>query len=197
MKKLISSIFIICLAWLGYSQNLGVRVNSALSSEKRSNQIYGGGVFLNLNDYSDNIELVLSADIIRGKKNINSDSVRSDHQNFQMAIAALYPISLTKSLDFKMGTKLSYINTFTMDQKNGSTLVNYYQSRYFGAGIIFDLQYQGIFSSRLNLDLFISPDYIVNAKNSFSPSAFISEYSTKNTFLLNFQFGLSYKLVAK
>ena len=194
MKKLICILFIIGVSGYGYAQNFGLRFNSSLSPAKRINQIYGGGVFVNLNDYSDNVELLLSADLTRGKKKLNSDSLNSDYQNFQIALSALRPVSLSKDLDLKIGPKLSYINTFTIDQKNGSSLINYYQSRYFAAGLVLDLQYQGVFGLPLNIDLFISPDYLINAKNNFSPPGFVSDYSTKNLSIFNFQFGLSYSL---
>ena len=69
MKLRIFSVFLfLFVLQKAFSQSIGIKVNSELSNETLMNNGKGIGIYLNLNDFDDKLELLFSIDYIKANK---------------------------------------------------------------------------------------------------------------------------------
>jgi len=190
--KLFTSIFaFIFLFQTNFGQNIGIRSNIEFSDNEKINFTFGGGLYLNINDFSENIELLIYTDYYSNKKQFPSQEMQTTYHRYSIGISSLYKFTLSKFSDFKLGPSISYD---LMDASEAGLVYNWirsYDSKSIGLGLICNFQFPQIKKLPINFDIFITPTYLIKIKNEknqyFDKSNFL-----ENQMIVNVQLGISY-----
>lgn len=83
MTRLILVLILIHITTLIFCQSIGVKVSYNLSAVRQINNSWGYGAYININDFSNKMELLFTAGYHSGNKTFqSSDSYSSYHQKF-------------------------------------------------------------------------------------------------------------------
>jgi hypothetical protein len=200
MKKTLASIIIFVFSILYVlSQNIGLRANAEFSDNKRINNSFGGGIYLNFDDFSKKIEILVSFDFIKNRKDFpdnnppyNTGMFSAFHKNFFSA-SPLYVLPIKEKIKAKIGPQFSYNSVGLVDDFYPINMFNSYKSKYIGFGAVANIQFKKVFDFPINLDIFFSPTYLYNIKYESGPIGIKNEFAD-NLKIMNFQVGLSYNL---
>ena len=201
MNKLLCIIFVFIFQ-CNYSQNIGLRANFDVSETKKITPSFGGGLYLNLTDFSKKIEFILSVDFLANKKNIHfqndpyNGGMVTDYNKYVLSVASFYVIPIKDKIKTKIGSILNYNAIIAHDNYYPSNTIDSYKAQYIGVGLIANLQFQKIAKTSFNVDIFITPTYLIKINYESNPTKINPDYS-KNGLLLNTQLGISYNLFKK
>jgi hypothetical protein len=192
MMKLFTSIFAsIFLFQTNFGQNIGIRSNIEFSDNEKINFALGGGSYLNINDFSEKIELLFFTDYYSNKKQLPSQEMITTYRLYSFGVSSLYKFSLSKYSNFKLGPSISYD---LMDASEAGMVFNWirtYDSKSIGVGLISNFQFPQVKKLPINFDIFITPTYLINIKNDTSPLGNKSDF-LENQKIVNVQLGISY-----
>jgi len=195
LKKFIIILFLIFITYIVYCQHIGIRANKELCEEERINNSLGLGIYINIDDFSEKIEAILSFDCYKLHKEYEDDDFQTYYGRKSIGLSFLYVIPIKEKLQFKTGLSTSY------DMVNGSdggiftNWIHGYNAKFIGIEILLNLHLKNIFNFPLNFDLFITPDYLINIYNNDENKNSISKfYYDDNLKILQFQIGLTYKI---
>jgi len=198
MKKIFTTIISIFFICFSYSQNIGLRANTEFSDIKRINNSLGVGLYLNINDFSKKIEILFSFDFTKNEKdflpinnNPSNSCVYSSFHKLFFSTSPLYVLPIEEKIKTKIGPVFNYNSINASDDYMG--MISSYKSKHIGFGIIANIQFQKILKLPVNIDIFITPQYLINIKNENSPIGVKSDYAD-NLKILNIQVGLSFIL---
>lgn len=186
-----STILIYFLVQFSFAQNIGLRSNIEFSDNKIINTTFGGGLYLNINDFSKNIELLLYTDLYPTKKQITQE-MYTTYRHYCFGVSSLYKFKVSERSALKLGPSISY------DLINASEVGifgNWVQnnSKSIGLGIVGNFQFQQLFKLPLNFDVFITPSYLINFKNNTTLQGKKSDF-LENLKIVTIQLGFSYRL---
>ncbi|OFX30837.1 MAG: hypothetical protein A2X08_12495 [Bacteroidetes bacterium GWA2_32_17] len=200
MKRLFVIIICICLIYSAYCQNIGLRANTEFSGNRKINTAIGWGLYLNINDFSEKVELLFFLDIDKKYKELPDDrtfspieGIRSNYAHLFGGASGLYVFPLSQKIKFKSGPSLFYNVISASETGMWSNWLHSYKSYSLGSGLIFNFHYTALWGSPFNVDLFIVPQYLFNIKNEINPTGIKSDYS-ENLKILAIQLGLSFIL---
>ncbi len=197
MKNLIAIIICSSSIYSACCQSIGLKANTQFSANNETNNAFGGGLYININDFSRKIECVLYCDYLIKKNEFKNcaecptKEVSSSYQNLSIGISGLWVNTIQSNVKFKMGPALSYNNLVASRQGQIANWIETFKANYIGTGLLTNIQFQQIFKLPLNFEIFIFPAYLINIKNETKPTGIKSEYAG-NQKLLNMQLGLSY-----
>lgn len=190
MKYLLSIVLFICFFIPALGQNIGIKANTGLSTLSDLEFEAGIGVYVDLNDFSDKVEVLFSFDYNSMSEFTRENYVSNCERAFVTA-AGLYVIPISGKLKFKPGLALSHENLRAIETGQPFSVVNTYYAKHLGISAMTNLQFQKIFDWPLNFDIFLTPTYLINININNYKGLSREEYS-KEYFVLNFQVGLSY-----
>ncbi len=191
MKRLFVVIICICSIYSASCQNIGLRTNTEISENKKINTAIGGGLYLNINDFSEKVEVLFSTDYFIKEKELKEDDLISYYNSLIFGVNGFYVLSIRKNLKTKIGPLLSYNLTNATDRGIVSRWINTYKAKYIGIGITGNIQFKKIFKLPINFDIFVYPTYLINIKNENDPTG-VKSYYADNLKIFNVQLGLSY-----
>ena len=193
MKRILVLITLTCLLYSAYCQNVGLRGNMVFSDNRKINNAIGFGGYLNINDFSEKIELLFSLDYNFNNKQFPDEALETTYNRFYFSTNGLYNLSLSEKSKIKIGPGMNYSSINASDGGIILQWINTYKSKYIGTELLTNIHFQEIFKLPINFDIFITPTYLINIQNNNDPKNVESDYS-ENLKILNMQLGLSYKI---
>jgi len=195
MKKIFTVSLCVLLIQLSFGQNIGLRVNTEFSDNRKINNSLGVGGYLNINNFSKKVELIFSLDFNRNSKKFLDEEFKSTYTRFYFTAGGMYVFSLKEKTKIKIGPSFSYNVINATDGGLISNWINPYKTKSIGTELMTNIHFQEIFKLPINFDIFITPTYLINIKNENNLSSMEtgSDYS-ENLKILNIQMGLSYKI---
>ena len=179
------------LAHWSIGQSIGVRADLEVSDSRKSNKAIGFGAYVNFNNFSDKFEIMLHSDYTRKNETLrNVEGGYIDYSRVAAGVAGLYRMPLTNKIAFKLGPDISYNWTQAFREGNGWTVEDGYRANYAGIGIATNLHFQEVLELPVNLDLFVTPDYLIRTKHT----PYNNTHAEKTSKRLNIQIGVSYLL---
>ena len=176
---------------INFGQNIGIRSNVEFSDNEKINFTLGGGLYLNINDFSEKIELLFYTDYHSNKKQFPYQEMLTTYRHYSIGISSLYKFSLSKYSYFKLGPSISYDLIKASEAGLFYNWLRTYYSKSLGVGVVFNFQFPQIKKLPINFHIFITPTYLINIKNETSPLGNKSDF-LENQKIVNIQLGFSY-----
>lgn len=200
MKRTFVLIILTCLLFSAYCQNIGLRANIGFSENKEMNTAFGGGLYLNIdNDSLKMFDYILFGDYMSRKNTFNdcleypTPDISTSYKKLSFGLSGLLNNKIHANSRLKIGPSLSYNTLIANRQGQIANWIETFKAKYFGTGLLANIQLQQIFKLPINFDIFISSFYLINIKDNSNPTGIKSDYSD-NLVILNLRFGLSYKM---
>lgn len=198
MKLRIFSVFLfLFILQKAFSQSIGMKVNSEFSNETLMNNGKGIGIYLNLNDFDDKLELLFSIDYIKANKffvidDITKLSYNGKSEKKGISSTLVYVINIKEKLKFKSGPSISYNDITNSKVYTPINIIEISNYKSLGLGLLANFQFVEIFQLPLNLDVFITPIHLLNLSIKTDPSN-LQNNQNRNFSLINSQIGLSFQ----
>lgn len=193
MKRIFVLINLTCSLYSAYCQNIGFRGNTVFSDNRKINNAIGFGGYLNINGFSEKIELLFSLDYNFNNKQFPDEGLATTYNRFYFSVNGLYGLSLAEKSKIKIGLGMNYA---TINASDGGIIlqwINTYKSKYIGTELLTNVHFQEIFKLPINFDIFVTPTYLINIQNKNDSQNVESDYS-ENLKILNVQLGISYRI---
>ena len=195
MKKFIIILFLIPIVYFVYGQHFGIRANKELCDEKRINNSIGLGIYINIDDFSEKIETILSLDYYKLHKEYEADDFQTYYRRISGGISCLYVILIKNKLKFKTGLGTNYNRVEGSDQRMFADCIHSYNAKFISIEFLTNLHFKKIFNLPLNFDLFITQNYLINIYNNGDNKESANKfYYDKNLNILQIQIGLTYPM---
>jgi hypothetical protein len=191
MKKLVF-LFVFCISCLNsFCQNIGLKNNIEFSENNKINTAVGGGIYLDFDDFSKKLDLIISLNYNQKNCEIPRTRFELPYKRIYFDVGCLYILPISEKTKIKIGASLSY------------NIINFYyneiwpsystKSNYLGGSLISNIHFQNILKLPVNLDFFVYPSYLTNIHNYES---FINRNPiyVKDIILFNAQVGISVKM---
>ena len=159
MKLRIFSVFLfLFILQKAFSQSIGMKVNSEFSNETLMNNGKGIGIYLNLNDFDDKLELLFSIDYIKANKifvidDITKLSYNGKSEKKGISSTLVYVINIKEKLKFKSGPSISYNDITNSKVYTPINIIEISNYKSLGLGLLANFQFVEIFLLPLNLDV--------------------------------------------
>jgi len=176
-------------------QDIGLRANTEFSDNKKINNAFGFGGYVNINDFSKKIELLFSLDYNKNNKIFQDEDFRAKYTRFYFSTNCMYVFILSEKIKLKTGPSLSYNVLKASDEGIYVNWIHPYKTKAIGTGVVVNIQFHDLFNIPISFDIYFTPTYLINIKKDTDliSNTTGSDYS-ENLKILNLEFGLSYKL---
>jgi hypothetical protein len=191
MKKLLFLLVFCISCFYSFCQNIGLKNNIEFSENKKINAAVGGGIYLDFDDFSKKLELIVSLNYNQKNCEIPRTRFELPYKRIYFDIGCLYILPISEKTKIKIGASLSY------------NIINFYYceiwpsysttSNYLGGSLISNIHFQDILKLPINLDLFVYPSYLKNIHN-YENLIYPNTINVKNIILFNAQVGFSVKM---
>ena len=199
MKIILISLFSLVLFYSAKCQSIGLRACSVFSDNREINTSLGAGLYVTIEDSLEKFGCVLFVDYLSNNKKFNdcdeciTKDIFTSYRNFSFGISALWSKHIYSNTMFKFGLLVNYNIADAKRQGQIANWIETLESNYIGAGVLVNVQFQQLFTLPLNLDIFISPIYLININSETDPSEVKSDY-LNDLQILNIKAGLAYKI---